>query len=292
MNIKCRIKSIIGTISPSLLTKIIYRANFHEHMNLKHPQNISEKMCWLKLHAYRDNPDVTMCVDKYKVREYLQQKKCEELLNGLIGVWDSADAIKWNDLPNQFVLKCNHGCKYNIICSDKGKLDIEETRHKLNQWMKEDFWKIFGEVQYKKVPKKIICEEYLNDGYGRSLRDYKFFCINGKPEVMEVCMNRQENSGHPDEYFFDMDYNYQPPQKHNSSLKEGKIENIPKKPKSFDLMKKYAEKLSEDFPFVRVDFYEVNGLPIFSELTFTSAAGFDKELMDAFPHFGDNLEVI
>lgn len=291
MDIKRQIKIVISTISPSLITKIMYRANFKKSINLKRPSNICEKMLWLKLHTYYNNPVITMCVDKYRVREYIEKKQCPELLNNLIGVWDDVDDIEWEKLPKKFVLKCNHGCKYNLICTDKSKLNIEETKEKLKKWLAEDFWKLFGEVNYKYVPKKIICEDYLNDGLGLSLRDYKFFCINGKPEVMEVCMNRQENSGHPDEYFFDMEYNYQPPQKHNSCLKDGSGGKLPDKPKSFELMKSYAERLSKDFPFVRVDFYEIDSKPIFSELTFTSSAGYDKELMDAFPYFGDNLEV-
>lgn len=291
MNFKRYIKSMISAISPTLITRIMYRANFHQKLNLNKPQNICEKMLWLKLNTYYNNPIITQCVDKYKVREYIQEKGCAELLNELIGVYDKVEEIQWENLPEQFVLKCNHGCKYNLICEDKSTFDIEQAKGKLRSWMKEDFWKIFGEVNYKYVAKKIVCEAYLNDGLGKSLRDYKFYCINGEPKLMEVCMNRQENSGHPDEYFFDMDYNYQPPQMHNSGLINGKLDELPRRPISFEKMKEYARILSVDFPFVRVDFYEVNRTPVFSELTFTSAAGYDKELMDACPYFGEELEV-
>ena len=278
-------------VSPSLLSRLLYWSNFGESLNLKNPNNICEKMQWLKLNTYFNNPLITKCVDKFRVREYLKEKKCSELLNQLIDVWDYVGDINWEQLPDKFVIKCNHGCGYNIICSEKNKFDIDDAQRKLLKWMKEDFWKIFAEVNYKYVEKKIICEAYLSDGYGKSLRDYKFFCINGKPEVMEVCMNRQENSGHPDEFFFDMNFNYLPPQKNNSSLVLDN-KNLPEKPYSFEQMKSYASILSEDFPFVRVDFYEVDKKPIFSELTFTSAGGFDKTLMDACPEFGKNLEVV
>lgn len=290
MSLKKKIKSIIAVISPELLTKIIYRLNFKEKMNLKNPQNICEKNQWLKFNTYRNNSLVTLCADKYRVREYIKEKNCSEILNELLYVWDNSNQIHWEELPQKFVIKCNHGCGYNIICDDKEKLDFSVVKDTIDKWMREDYWKLFGEINYKYIPKKIICEKYLNDGYGSSLRDYKFFCIHGKVEVLEVCMNRREHGGHPEEYYFDSDWNYLPPIKGNSGLKMV-MDKLPEKPECFEEMLKYAEILSEDFPFVRVDFYEINNKVIFSELTFTSAGGFDTTLMDVQPNIGDKLKL-
>lgn len=290
MSLKKNIKAFIADISPELLTKIIYRINFKDKMDLKNPKNICEKNQWLKFNTYKNNPLVTLCADKYKVREYIKEKKCSEILNELLFVWDNTDQIQWDNLPQQFVIKCNHGCGYNIICENKEDLNFSDVKNTLDKWMKEEYWKLFGEINYKYIPKKIICEKYLNDGHESSLRDYKFFCIHGKVEVLEVCMNRTKHEGHPEEFYFDQEWNYLPPIKGNSGLKN-EADKLPEKPQCFDKMLEYAMILSKDFPFVRVDFYEVNNKVIFSELTFTSAGGFDTTLMDVQPNIGDKLKL-
>lgn len=290
MSFKKSVKAIIADISPELLSKIIYWVNFKKKLNLKDPQNICEKNQWLKFNTYRNNPIVTQCADKYKVREYVKEKNCSEILNELLDVWDNSDQIQWDKLPDKFVIKCNHGCGYNIICDGKEKFNFIDIKNKLDIWMKEDYWKLFGEINYKYIPKKIICEKYLNDGHESSLRDYKFFCIHGEVEVLEVCMNRTEHDGHPEEYYFDKNWNYLPPILGNSGLKNG-ADKLPEKPQCFEKMLEYSKTLSEDFPFVRVDFYEVNNKVIFSELTFTSAGGFDLTLMDVQPNIGEKLQL-
>ena len=46
------------------------------------------------------------------------------------------------------------------------------------------------------------------------------------------------------------------------------IETNLKKPSNFDEMVMLSEKLSAGFPFVRVDFYSIEGKSIFGEMTF------------------------
>lgn len=114
---------------------------FGRRLNLKNPKDFNEKLMWLKLNTYKNNNLVTLCADKYKVREYISERGYSEILNEMIDSWDSVDDIKWEGLPNKFALKCNHGAGYNIICTDKEKLDINATIEVLKKWMKEDFWK-------------------------------------------------------------------------------------------------------------------------------------------------------
>lgn len=261
------IKRMIVPISPTLDTKLAYRSAFKKKLNLKDPKTINEKILYLKLNDYYKNDLITECADKYAIRSYLKRKNMEFLLPKLYGVYDNANDIIWGKLPNSFVVKCNHGCGYNIIVKDKLKLNIEEARKQLNKWMKDDWWKR-GEVQYKFIKKKIIIEEYLGD-----IETYKFYCFNGIPKVMYVSSNEwKDGVCYKDEYldYFDMNFNHL-----NCLLKGHKNNpNKIKKPSNFEEMIEISKKLSKDFPFVRVDLYDVNGKIYISELTFCPTNGF------------------
>jgi hypothetical protein len=268
MKIKNEIKKILTIVSPTLETKVAFRSSFGKKLNLKNPKDINEKILWLKLNTYNNNELVTNCIDKYRIREYLKQKGLEELLPKLYGVYDSVEEIEWDKLPKSYVVKCNHGCGYNILVPDSKKLDINQAIINLKKWIKEDYWKIGGEIQYKYINKKIIIEEYLGD-----VKNYKFYCFNGIPKVMYVSTNEWiENNCEKDKYidYFDMEF------KHiNCKLKgHENYDGIIEKPVNFEEMKKVSAILSKDFPFVRVDLYDVNGKVYISELTFVPTAGF------------------
>lgn len=267
-------------ISPISSTKYLYKKKFHKTLDLKNPKTFNEKIQWLKLNTYKNNPLITQCADKYAVREFIREKECEELLIPLIGAYDDVTEIDWNDLPNQFVLKCNHGCGYNLICTDKQKLDIDKARKTVNQWMKDDYWKHRAEINYKYIPKKITIEKFI-DNNGKQIEDYKFYCFNGKVLYTMVCIER--NNGHAKYYFFDRDWNLIPYSK--DALKVAKDFNI-SKPKLLDKAIKYAEILSEPFPFVRTDLYILDDKIYFGELTFTPAGGLDDDLLDGDEEMG------
>ncbi len=259
-------RKLLSAIAPTYETKRIYRYNFGRECNLENPVTINEKLQYLKLHDYYKNDTVTMCVDKYRLREYLAGKKLEHLCPKLYGVYDSTAEIDWDVLPDSFVIKCNHGCGYNILCPDKSRLDIKESVRLLKQWMKEDYWKEFAEVQYRYVKKKIIAEEYLGD----ELRTYKFYCFNGVPKVLYVSENGE--NGEKDKYlnYYSMDWEMLP-----YCLSGHVRKTLPHpKPEHMDELVRYAEILSRDFPFVRVDLYDVNGKVYISELTFIPTGGF------------------
>lgn len=265
--IKNLIKRIIVPISPTLDTKLSYRSAFKKKLDLKNPKTINEKILYLKLNDYYNNDLVTECEDKYAIRNYLKRKKMEYLLPVLYGVYDNPKDINWEKMPNSFVIKCNHGCGYNIIVKDKKKLDISMAQKKLEKWIKEDWWKR-GEIQYKYIKKKIIAEEYLGD-----VKTYKFYCFNGNPKVMYVSSNEwKDGVCYKDKYldYFDMNFNHLD---YNLKGHENNPNNI-ERPINFGEMVRIAKKLSEDFPFVRVDLYDSNGKVYISELTFCPTNGF------------------
>lgn len=255
-----------NTIAPVYQTKKTYKHAMKKKLNLKNPQTINEKIQYLKLNNYYKNDLVSLCADKYGIRGYLNKKGMDEILPELYGVYDSANDIEWGKLPTKYVLKCNHGCGYNILCANSKSLDKNKTIQKLNGWLREDYWKYFGEFHYSLIKKKIIVEEYLGD----DIATYKFYCFNGIPKLLYISYNGED--GEKDKYvtYYDLNLNILPYRLFPHDRKEGKIS----KPDNYGKMVECAEKLSAEFPFVRVDLYDVNGRIYISELTFLPTGGY------------------
>lgn len=265
------LRVLLSTLSPEYASKRLYKRALGKKLNLKNPKTLNEKCMWLKLNTYYKNPLITECCDKYLVRNYVKRAGCEELLNELIGVWDNPDEINFDTLPRRFVLKGNHGCGYNIIVNDKSKLNIKETKKQLAEWLKEDYWKLYAETQYKFIKKKIICEKLIETQHNDLPEDYKIYCINGKCDVLMFCAER--SSGDPKFYFFDKNLNYMPEYYQNDK-------NVDKTvlPKNISNMINFAERLAAPFPFVRVDLYSEQNRIYFGELTFLPTGGIESNL--------------
>ena len=197
---------LLAPISPVLCSRWRFRRTFGRPLDLRTPQTLNEKLMWLKLRRYGSDPLVTRCADKYAVRDYVESCGCGDILNELYGAWDRPRDIPWDALPHAFVLKCNHGCGYNILCPDKSTLDREAAVRTLNKWLRHDFWRDFAELQYRPIPKKIVCERFL--GHGDDLPDYKIYCFHGQPRYILVCEGRSH--GKPKFYFFDPDWHFLP----------------------------------------------------------------------------------
>lgn len=248
------------------ILKEIYFERTGNRLHLDNPSRFTEKVQWSKL--YENSKIKTHLADKFLVREWIKRKIGEDTLIPLLGVWDRAEDIDISRLPEKFVLKCNHGSHMNIVIQDKNNVDWNEIRHRLNKWMKEDYGVLDFETHYIDIPKKIIAEKYMKDSKSKELLDYKFYCFNGKPYYCQVITDR---SSHESIDFFDMNWVHQP---FTGLAKCNNSDFEVKQPKTFEKMKEYAGKLSEQFSFVRVDFYEINGELYFGEMTFTPNSGF------------------
>ncbi len=238
-----------------------------ETLELENPQTFNEKIQWLKL--YDSTPLKTRLADKYLVRDWIKEKIGEEYLIPLLGVWDKFEDIDFNNLPNQFVLKCNHGCGYNIIVKDKTKLDLNDVKSKINKWMNEDYsFKCGFEMHYSAIPRKIIAEKYIGKE-NQEMIDYKLWCFGGKVHFIQYLTDR--NIGLK-VAFFNTDW-----EKQDFAYSYPIIETEIKKPDCLDKMIHLAEILSKDFNYVRVDFYITPDNEIkFGEMTFTPASGLTK----------------
>ncbi len=268
-SIELKYRKILSLISPTMSSKYLYKRRFGKPLKLNNPRSLNEKFMWLKLNTYNHNPLINICVDKYRVKEYVRQKGLSDILNTFIGkgVYNSVSEIPWTDLPNQFVVKCTHGSGYIIICKNKKDFNIEDAKVRLNKWMKEDYSLIYSEIQYKYIEKKIIIEKYL----GNYILAIKFYCFNGKPEFAVVCKNIGEKKDIYND-FYDMNW-------HKLNFISADHDTNPKiveKPQNLKKMISITEILSEDFPFVRVDLFNINNKIFFSELTFIPYGGLMK----------------
>ena len=261
-------------ISPKLNTRVLYYSKKRKRFNMSNPQTFEEKLLTLKLNNYNHNPLVKQCADKYAVRGFIKEKGLEELLNELYGVYESPEDIPWDELPNQFALKLNVGCGCNYICKDKSSADKTKVYERAKKWLKNNYWLGYAEIQYKNVPKKLLVEKYLSSADGTVPADYKIYCFNGNPTAILFIYFRF--TGEMNVGFFDVDWNYLGIE-HNKKKKfrDFAAENMPSAPCALKKMINASRVLSKDFPFVRVDFFEIDGKAVFSELTFTPAGGFE-----------------
>lgn len=277
-------KGVYDNMQDEALLNRKYEAIFGKRLNLDNPQTFNEKLQWLKL--YDRNPEYTIMVDKYKVRDYIKEKIGEEYLIPLIGVWDNPDDIDFDALPDKFVLKCNHNSGLGMcICKDKSKLNIENVKSELKKGLAQDYYLTGREWPYKNVPRKIIAEKYMTDTSDSSdFTDYKFFCFNGYVDCVMVCLER--SSGDTKFYFFDSNWNLK---RLNTREKNAPDGFTISKPSQMDKMFEIAAKLSKGLPFVRIDLYQSNDHIYFGEITFFPDSGFDANLLPETDKYFGNL---
>ena len=234
------------------------------YQNIDNPRTLNEKIQWMRL--YYRNQLISVCCDKYAVKEYVSREIGNEYVARLYGVYDDADEIDFDALPKQFALKVNTSAGYNIIVKDKSKLDIDSAKYKLNNWVqpwRNCYYRTF-DIGYKSVKSKIIAEEYLD--IASNPIEYKLFCFNGKVDFAIIDLDYFGKD--PKRAFCDRNWNEVP-------FKFGKMPKVslPKEPRNFRKMLELADLLATPFPFVRIDFYDVNGKIYFGELTFYSGDG-------------------
>lgn len=239
-----------------------YRLNFGRWLNWENPLSFNEKLNWEKL--YNHNPLYNILADKHKAKEYVGNIIGKEHIVPSYGVWKTFDEIDFTKLPKQFVLKTSHDSSGATICTDKDNFDHEAARKKLELSLKRNWYSHLREWVYKDIEPVILADKYLDDHSGTELRDYKFWCFNGEPKVMYLT-NKGE---HIIENFYDMDFN---PLQIDHGFERQKPEFD--KPEAFEEMKALATKISKDIPFVRVDFFYVDGVVYFGECTFYDWGG-------------------
>ena len=250
--------------------KLMHRLKFQRHLDLNNPVTYNDKLQWLKLYYHR--PEFVVMADKVAVKQIVADTLGNEYVVPLLGIWNMAEDIEWDRLPDKFVLKTNHdGGNFGIvICKDKAIFNKRKAIKRLNRSLRRNTFLLGREWPYKNISRKVFAEEYMEDFDTQGLLDYKFLCFGGKVRMLYVASERQSSTDVKFDYF-DENYNHLDVyQSHpNAPIP-------PPKPLNFELMKEFAEKLSKGLPHVRVDFYEVNGKVYFGEFTFFSLGGWAR----------------
>ena len=269
------------------MLRMQYRIKLNRGLHLRKPKRFTEKLQWYKIN-YRD-PVMRTCVDKYTVREHVKSKGLGDTLVKLYGHYDSINDVDFDALPNSFILKTTHGGGglSVSICQDKSNYDIARIKRSFAFFNSAVESRGGGrEWAYYGLKKSIVIEELLvNEQNPKAgINDYKILCYSGKPEYIIVDVDRY--IGHK-RNFYDTEWN----DLHITSDCPA-IDREIEKPENLGEMLRIASILSADFPFVRVDLYDVGGKIYFGELTFYPWSGYVQFTPDeADFRFGKDFEL-
>ena len=252
-------------ISDKTYLKLLYETRIGKKLNLKNPITFDEKLQWLKLYDRRD--EYTVWADKYEVRNYVAEKLGEQYLIPLLGVWNSADELKLDDLPEQFVLKCTHDSASVCICTNKKNFDWNAAMDKLQKSLNQNYYWHSREWPYKNITPRIIAEAYMTDESGTELKDYKIYTFGGEPYLIQVDFDRFHNHRRN---LYTTEWEYI-----DETIEYSKDPNVKiAKPEHLEEMLECSRKLAVGTISLRTDFYSINGKIYFGEITFYQEAGF------------------
>lgn len=275
------LEKVCAVIPDRVFVTFQYRKVMGRFPNLKNPVRLSEKMTWLKLYDRR--PEYISLVDKMAVKGIVADRIGEEHVIPMLGCWSSAEEIDFPSLPEQFVLKCTHDSGSALIVRNKAEINKKQLLADLRRNLRRNYYYHAREWQYKNVIPRIIAEPYIPSLANKESLEYKLTCFNGRVELITVCCGiAHSNLDARTNDFFDRDFN---PLHFRCYYKNSVNPPVRQKPDFMDEMIQYAERLSDNIPVVRVDFYFVNGTVFFGEMTLYTWAAytkFDPENVDLF----------
>lgn len=268
---------MLSWVPDSIMIPLQYRIKLGRVCNLKNPKRWTEKLQLYKM--YYRNPLLCKCVDKYEVRSFVEDKGLKDYLVKLYGVWDTVENIDFSRLPNSFVLKTTDGSggENVILVKNKQQLNMTELRNNVFSWQTVRYPNAGREWAYTGIKKsRIIAEELLinKNNSDAGIEDFKILCYNGIPKYVIVDKDR----------YLDHKRNFYTTswERVNVTTDHEQFEEDYPKPENLDKMLQIAQILSEDFPFVRVDLYNVDGKIYFGELTFYPWTGYVQFTPDEF----------
>lgn len=247
-------------------------AHDNHELNLIEPHRLTEKMNWLKLY-YRDERMFRLG-DKYYVRQYVTEKVGGKYLVPVYDYFTDSNKLDFSKYPDSFVIKGTHSSGDIILCKNKALLNEKKTKKIIKVWMKNDFFKFSKEPSYIKAVPGVIVEQYLNPGQYNAPKDYKIFCFNGRPKYIGVYTGRYETGKRIGEIVYDTDWKVMPFIFGTTKKFDNNPEQKEDCPEQLSEMLEISRKLSEDFPFVRIDLYIVDRHIYFGEMTFFHLGGY------------------
>lgn len=263
----------IYLISDRIFIKLTFRINHGYHIDLNNPKSLNEKIQWLKL--YDRTPLHTQCADKFKVRDYVSEKIGEEYLIPLYFFTKQVSDISGERLADFIpcIVKTNHDSSGGIIFKNLNNQNWDEHQNKLNRLLKKSYYLQSKEWQYKNIERGIVVEKLLQSSKGEIPFDYKVHCFNGKPRMIQVDLNRGTNSYSRNWYTTNWEKTpFGWYAEKDGEIKRGANVELPR-PRNLVKMLELSQKLSSDFVYVRIDWYDVDGKLYFGEVTFHQDSG-------------------
>jgi hypothetical protein len=277
----CRMQIQSSDMNDEQFIRLQWLLKYKTPLNLSAPATFSEKMHWLKLHyRKRTMPPV---VDKLAVRDFVVDRVGSDCLNALHASGPRLEDIDVASLPPAFIVKCTHGCDFNIVVTNRQAVDWPAIVERIDRWLNINYYDMRREWVYKHIPPRVVVEQLLVTSDPRGLLDYKVYCFHGRARFIQVDLNRQTNHLRN---LYDLDWRRLPCELHYPG--GGDVE----RPPNYDAMIELAERLSTGFPFVRVDMFNLQGRIVFGEMTFYPGNGFIAFTPERFDRmFGDYLEL-
>ena len=283
-----------GKRFPVLKAKREYKKVFQRKLNLNNPQFFTEKVNWLKLFYYPNDPLAILAGDKWGLHTFLKEKGLSKISSPILYVFDSVEEICWESLPDKFVVKKSNASAFNIVVRDKKGADETEIMNTVKRWMKTPFGYQTGEHHYEKMQPKIIIERFI-ENVGK---EWRLLCINGKPEILMTVHWDEDNQTNTKVGHLERGLIYSDLEGVILDVRDHGIDEVKKSyairerlelPIDLPEMIELSKVLSEDFPFVRVDFFHGEGRLILGELTFTPANGFGQYIQSIEGGLGEKL---
>ena len=280
-------KGYMNWIPDGLYLKLMFWARLGLNLNYENPTTLNEKVQLLKLKDRKE--EYVRWVDKYAVRQYIEEQIGKDYLIPLVGgPWNKFEDIDFSKLPDQFVLKCTHDSGGLVICTDKNTFNLKNAKNKIDKSLNNNYFWSGREWPYKQVPPRIIAEKYMVDKSGTELKDYKILCFNGEPDNIMICTGRNSASG-VKYYFFSPDWHFLRYNYGDESLPDNFTISPPD---NLGEMLDIARKLSCGTKLARIDLYEADGRVWFGEITLYPDSGFDTDILPSTDLlFGKKLDV-
>ncbi len=249
-----------GTESNAFLKKmrirLIYLWRHHRLPNLMHPTLFTELVQIRKLNA----PDyfISNLIDKISVKNFVAAKIGSE--------WIIPTRWHGNRLPDTpvepypFIVKSSHGCnQYAVVRSQED--DWQAITRQSKRWLRKPYGQWLDEGYYADITRGLLIEPFMSKN-GALPIDYKLYVFAGKVAFVQVHLDR---ATHHRWAIFDLEW--------LCMTKEEGDGIAP--PVSLQEMINAAEILATGLDFVRIDFYEIGGKPMFGEMTFYPGSGLD-----------------
>ena len=209
------------------------------------------------------DPLYAFTTDKEFVKDYIASQVGREYAVKTLAILRSEEEVFTHDYPARCCIKPTHSSGQAVFRLAGEELNLPT----IASWLKVNHYERSREYQYKNLTPKILVEDLIDDP--AKIRDYKVFCYEGEPTVIQVDLDRRSNHKR---LYYDANFSSLP----FTMVYPKSDENI-EKPAQLNEMLGVARKLSWRFRFCRIDFYLTHRVFV-GEITHHHESGYARFL--------------